>query len=81
MDTQDLLVQAHTAREDEVALYQLNVTNFQLAIDYIDSGSADDQEYLSEFRADLVERLAAELQQKRRAEVMLVVLQSQLETS
>ena len=79
MNIQETLAQSLTGRTDEVQLYQLNIDNYRLAIEYIDGMSAEDQVELAEFRSELEQRLAAELHQQKRANVMLAVVQKQLE--
>jgi len=79
MNIQETLAQSLTGRTGEVQLYQLNIDNYRLAIEHIDGMSAEDQVELAEFRSELEQRLAAELHQQKRANVMLAVVQKQLE--
>lgn len=79
MNVKDTLAQALQARVDEVALYQINIDNYRLAIAHIGTLGASDQVELDGFKTELEGRLAAEIHQQKRAKVMLAVLQTQVE--
>jgi hypothetical protein len=79
MNIKETLTQALTGRIDEVALYQINIDNYRLAIEHIDGMSTEDQNELAAFRHELEQRLSAELHQQKRAKVMLAVIQKQVE--
>jgi len=70
----EILTSALEARTKEVTEYQVNITNFSLAIKHI----GDDPE-LQEFKANLQELLASSAFEQRKAQIMLDVVQSQLE--
>ena len=62
------------ARINEVTEYQINIDNFTLAIDKI-GDNAD----LQDFKSNLKELLASSITEKRKAQIMLEVIQSQME--
>ena len=71
---QEILTAALEARSKEVTEYQVNITNFSLAIDHI----GDDPE-LQEFKANLQSLLESSTLEQRKSQIMLDVIQSQLE--
>ena len=70
----EILTSALEARIKEVTEYQVNTTNFSLAIERI----GDDSE-MQDFKANLEALLASSLLEQRKAQIMLDVVQSQLE--
>jgi muramoyltetrapeptide carboxypeptidase LdcA involved in peptidoglycan recycling len=70
----EILTSALETRTKEVTEYQVNITNFSLAIERI----GDDPE-LQDFKANLEALLASSLLEQRKAQIMLDVVQSQLE--
>jgi len=70
----EILTSALEARIKEVTEYQVNTTNFSLAIERI----GDDSE-MQDFKANLEALLASSLLEQRKAQIMLDVIQSQLE--
>jgi len=70
----EILTSALEARIKEVTEYQVNITNFSLAIKRI----GDDSE-LQDFKANLEALLASSLLEQRKSQIMLDVIQSQLE--
>ena len=70
----ELLTAARDARSKEVTEYQVNITNFTLAIERI----GDDAE-LQEFKDQLSGLLVSSTLEQRKAQIMLDVIQSQLE--
>lgn len=70
----EILTSALDARIKEVVEYQVNITNFNLAIERI----GGDPE-LQEFKTHLADLLAASTLEQRKAQIMLDVIQSQLE--
>ena len=78
MNIKQTLTEALAGRVDEVAVYQLNIDNYRLAITHIDNMSETDRTELADFRAELESRLVAELHQQKRALVMLAVIEQQV---
>jgi len=70
----EILTSALEARTKEVTEYQVNITNFSLAIERI----ADDPE-LQEFKTQMQGLLASSILEQRKSKIMLDVIQSQLE--
>jgi hypothetical protein len=70
----EILTSALDGRIKEVTEYQVNITNFSLAIERI----GDDPE-LQDFKAHLSGLLASSILEQRKAQIMLEVIQSQLE--
>ena len=67
------------ARVQEVMHYQINIDNYTLALENIASMNADERAELSGFADQLRGLLASEKLEQKKAKVMLVVLQQQLE--
>lgn len=78
MNNKQTLTEALSGRVEEVALYQLNIDNYRLAVAHIDSMSEIDRTELTEFKAELESRLVNELHQQKRALVMLAVIKKQV---
>jgi hypothetical protein len=70
----ELLVGALTAREREVTEYQVNITNFELALRLV--GDDDD---LQPFKQQLQDLLVSSRLEQRKAQIMLAAIQAQLE--
>ena len=70
----EILSSALEARIKDVTEYQVNITNFSLAIERI----GDDPE-LQDFKANLQGLLASSILEQRKSQIMLDVIQSQLE--
>ena len=70
----EILTAALDARIKEVTEYQVNISNFTLAIEKI----GDDPE-LQDFKSHLQELLSSSVFEQRKAQVMLEVIQSQME--
>jgi hypothetical protein len=70
----EILTSALEARIKEVTEYQVNITNFSLAIERI----GGDPE-LQDFKANLQGLLASSILEQRKSQIMLDVIQSQLE--
>ena len=67
------------ARIQEVMHYQINIDNYTLALENIASMNADDRAELSGFADQLRGLRASERLEQKKAKVMLMVLQQQLE--
>ena len=78
MNTKQTLTEALSGRVEEVALYQLNIDNYRLAIAHIDAMSETDRVELADFKNELSARLVTELHQQKRALVMLAVIEQQV---
>ena len=70
----EILTSALEARIKDVTEYQVNITNFALAIERI----GDDPD-LQDFKANLQGLLASSVLEQRKSQIMLDVIQSQLE--
>jgi muramoyltetrapeptide carboxypeptidase LdcA involved in peptidoglycan recycling len=70
----EILKSALEARAKEVTEYQVNITNFTLAIERV----GDDPD-LREFKVNLEGLLESSILEQRKAKIMLDVIQSQLE--
>ena len=70
----EILTSALEARIKDVTEYQVNITNFSLAIERI----GDDPE-LQDFKTNLQGLLASSILEQRKSQIMLDVIQSQLE--
>lgn len=71
----EILTSSLEARQKEVTEYQVNIDNFRLALAKIN----DDSE-LVEFKQQLEGLLKSSLYEQRKAQIMLEVIESQLET-
>lgn len=72
------LSDALTHRISEIEGYQINIDNYTLAIAKIDADYANDPDLSGPFKADLQQRLEAEIIQQRRAIVIRDVIADQL---
>jgi undecaprenyl pyrophosphate synthase len=70
----EILTSALDARVREVTEYQVNIDNFNRAIDRI-----GDDEDLQHFKEQLQNLLASSILERRKAQIMLDVIRSQLE--
>ena len=70
----EILTSALDIRIKEVTEYQVNITNFSLAIERI----GDDPE-LQEFKTQMQGLLTSSILEQRKSKIMLDVIQSQLE--
>lgn len=71
----EMLTSALEARQKEITEYQINIDNFRLAIEKI----GDDAE-LAGFKSQLEDLLKSSRFEQRKAQIMLEVIQSQLES-
>lgn len=76
MNLKETLQNAHTARVDEVEMYQLNIDNYKLAIQLIDE---DNDAQLDGFKSQLNSLLEAEMLEQKKAKIMLRVIEKRLE--
>lgn len=78
MNKLDILKPALDARIQEVMGYQINIDNYTMAIEHIDAMSTTDQIELAEFRQKLIDLLATEKLEQKKAKVMLEVIKKQV---
>lgn len=79
MNKSEILSQALTAREEEIEGYQINIDNYTLAIEHIDSLPDDEKEEMIEFRMQLAARLHTETHEQKKAKIMYAVIKKQVE--
>lgn len=75
---EEVLAMALKARENEVMMYQINIDNYQLALEEISSLSIEEQSELSEFAQQLRTLLMSEIAEQKKAKIMLKVIQRQV---
>ena len=75
---EEVLAMALKAREHEVMMYQINIDNYQLALEEISSLSIEEQSELSEFAQQLRTLLMSEIAEQKKAKIMLKVIQRQV---
>ena len=76
--SQEVLQQALESREAEVAAYQINITNYELAIQHIEQLPEEEQAEVAEFKAQLENLLKSERREQRKADIMRAVLAQQI---
>lgn len=69
---QQVIADNITARENEIAVYDINIANYEHVIAH-----AADEPGMGEFAAELRQRIDAERQERRKAELILNALRSQ----
>lgn len=74
---QQVIVDNITARENEITVYDINIANYKHVLDNV---SVTDTVTLKDFLTGLHERIAAERLERRKAELILNALRSQLES-
>jgi hypothetical protein len=74
----DTLHDALIAREQEIEYYQINITNYKLAIEEIGKLPPSEQEELSEFSSQLKELLRTEIMEQKKSKIMLSVIRQQV---
>lgn len=79
MTKQEILGQALKTREQEVLGYQINIDNYERALQKIHYMRPSEQQMLIPFREQLNGLLATELVEQMKAKVMLSVIKDQLE--
>lgn len=77
-DKLEILANNLAYRNDSIKNYQINIDNYSLAIAKIDADYKDDPDLSGPFKADLQQRLAAEIIQQRREIVIRDVIADQL---
>ena len=75
---EEIIAMALKARENEVMMYQINIDNYQLALEEIFNLSIEEQSELSEFAQQLRTLLMSEITEQKKAKIMLKVIQRQV---
>jgi hypothetical protein len=70
------LSKALKARDEELAIYEINITNYREMLRIIDRQT--DADLIGPFKQDITERLAAELVQWRRAKIIRAAIAQHL---
>lgn len=76
---EEILKTSLEARESEVMHYQINIDNYTLALQEIETLSADERAELSAFTEQLRTLLTSEKLEQKKAKVMLAVIKKQME--
>jgi hypothetical protein len=76
MNKQEMLHTTKQQRIEEVALYQLNIDNYRLALTEVNKRNDPD---LESFKAQLEELLRTSIVEQKKSQIMLDVIQSQIE--
>lgn len=72
----DIIKKSIEAREQEIALYEINIFNYETAVAGIDAAD----ESMADFRTNLVHLIGTENAEKTKSEIILAALRKQLET-
>lgn len=75
---EEVLKRTLEAREQEVMHYQINIDNYTLALEKINSMPLTEQKELSDFSNQLRSLLITEKLEQKKAQIMLSVLQDQM---
>lgn len=73
-----ILKESRAARVEEVLYYQINIDNYQRAIEKVRSMTVEKQFLLRDFVTDLEKRLVSEELEQLKANVMLQVIDDQI---
>lgn len=76
---EEILKTSLEARESEVMHYQINIDNYTLALQEIETLSADERAELSGFTEQLRTLLTSEKLEQKKAKIMLAVVKKQME--
>lgn len=76
---EEILKTSLEARESEVMHYQINIDNYTLALQEIETLSADERAELSAFTEQLRTLLTSEKLEQKKAKIMLAVVKKQME--
>jgi hypothetical protein len=79
MSREEILKTSLEARENEVMHYQINIDNYTLALQEIETLSADERAELSGFTEQLRTLLTSEKLEQKKAKIMLAVIKKQME--
>lgn len=75
---EEILETSLKAREQEVMHYQINIDNYTIALEEIDSLPPQERAEMSAFANQLAELLASEKLEQKKAKIMLAVVKKQL---
>ena len=75
---EQILNAALLAREQEIFQYQINITNYKLAIEEMEKLPLSEQEELSDFSSQLKELLRTESLEQKKSKIMLSVIRKQV---
>jgi hypothetical protein len=76
---EEILAASLDARAQEVMLYQINIDNYTLALAEIENLPEQERDALKEFTNQLQTLLASEIQEQKKANIMLAVVRKQLQ--
>ena len=76
---QEILLASLEAREQEVMHYQINIDNYTIALQEIESLPETERIELEGFAAQLCGLLASEILEQKKAKIMLTVIKKQVE--
>jgi hypothetical protein len=79
MSREEILKTSLETRENEVMHYQINIDNYTLALQEIETLSADERAELSGFTEQLRTLLTSEKLEQKKAKIMLAVIKKQME--
>ena len=75
---EEVLAESLEARDQEIMYYQINIDNYTLALERIDSLPTEERRELSAFADQLSSLLASEKLEQKKAKIMQAVVQQQL---
>lgn len=76
---EEILANSLTTREQEVMHYQINIDNYAIALEEIDSLPPEERVEMSAFASQLAELLASEKLEQKKAKIMLAVVKKQIQ--
>ena len=76
---EEILEMSLKAREQEVMHYQINIDNYTIALEEIDSLPPQERAEMSSFATQLAELLASERLEQKKAKIMLAVVKKQIQ--
>lgn len=76
---EEILEMSLKAREQEVMHYQINIDNYTIALEEIDSLPPQERAEMSSFATQLAELLASEKLEQKKAKIMLAVVKKQIQ--
>lgn len=75
---EEILEMSLKVREQEVMHYQINIDNYTIALEEIDSLPPQERAEMSSFATQLAELLASEKLEQKKAKIMLAVVKKQI---
>lgn len=76
---EEILEMSLKARGQEVMHYQINIDNYTIALEEIDSLPPQERAEMSSFATQLAELLASEKLEQKKAKIMLAVVKKQIQ--